>query len=199
MPDRRAGGARREREIEAAVGEQGGDIAAEDLSCLHLEVGERPVECRVQFGKGLICRGHRVGDAQLADLSLGGGPGALDQALGRVEDAFGLAQEDFASRGGGHRPRGPSEQAYAEHALGGLDLLADRLLRHVEFVCGSGEAAGLGDLDEVAHLAQVRSGRVVRPGGVGVHSTIPQGELVQDNPDRCMPSELNDCRINIPR
>jgi hypothetical protein len=57
-----------------------------------------------------------------------------------------------------------------------------------------GEATQFGDLDEVAHLAKVRSRHAGRSGSVA-HIRSPQDRLVEGNPDPCLPLTAIDPKI----
>ena len=66
---------------------------------------------------------------------------------------------------------------------------------------GGGEAARLGDGDEVAQLAKVRSRHAGTSGTssrVATHAHSPQDRIVPDNPDPCLRFPSTDLRIGLP-
>jgi len=72
------------------------------------------------------------------------GAGSGEKGLAEISEADGAAEA--------------IEEAPAEFGFEFLDLLGERGLRDVAFLCGAGERAGVGDGGEVAELVEFHKG-----------------------------------------
>lgn len=76
---------------------------------------------------------------------------------GRLQGLPGGGQERLARGGQPHPAAGPVEQPGAQFPLQPGHLVAERGLRHVAPLGGPGEAPGLRDREDVAHLLEVHA------------------------------------------
>ena len=86
-------------------------------------------------------------------LSVIAGIGVLEV----LEDAVAQLEQRFACGRDADAPADPQEHRLAEFVLEQQNLPADRRLRDVQFLPGSGERAGLGDGPDDLELAKVQS------------------------------------------
>lgn len=108
--------------------------------------------------------GHQIGaergrDAKAdgADQGIGGGGADLFQ-IGDIEQDAACAVEQLATERGQDRLRAALEQRRTDDRFQRADLLRQRWLRDAHLLGGTGEAAGIGQRDEIAQLAKGGSG-----------------------------------------
>jgi len=145
-----------ETQIEA-VREQVVDLRLRRLLA-QIERDLRPGGAKVAQQPGHhIGEGHRAGKAhgQPAGLAAADLPGLRNGVFHRVENAPRQRQQGVAGGRALHSTAPTGEQGHAELGFQRLDLLAQRRLRDVQALRGSGEVALFGHGDEVAQMAQV--------------------------------------------
>ena len=98
-----------------------------------------------------------VAHADLAPARRGRPAGDLDGGAGGEHGAPRLGEEGLADLGERHPPAGAREQRGAELALEAADLLAHRLLPHVQALRGAPEVPFLGDREDVLELPQLHA------------------------------------------
>jgi hypothetical protein len=123
---------RPEPEIALPAQQEIGHIGAVDLARADLELGVALARALQERGSGVPCRGQRVDEAQGAGLAARSRLHPPHGAIRGGEHALRIRQEDRPSRRQLHLARAAPQQRDGERRLECTDLLAHRLLGHVQ-------------------------------------------------------------------
>ena len=130
-----------------------GDTATpEDIAKIRQHLGQQRAKGRQDAG----IRGREGADGQLARLPSRGLARQHARMLHAAEDVARLLQEDAACIGHRHAMVVALQQLHAEVGLQAADLLAQRGLRRVQPLGGTGETELLGDGHVVAQVSKLQ-------------------------------------------